>query len=74
MGACVEGLAAEELAAADVAQRDARLSASRPKCAVVASKVFRTLPPSIRAAIEANGPVKTVRWVSNVPESVGSMR
>ena len=45
-----------------------------PKCAVVASKVFRTLPPSIRAAIEANGPVKTVRSVINVPESVGSMR
>ena len=41
---------------------------------ILASKVFRTVPPSTRAAIEANGPVKTVRCVINVPESVGSMR
>jgi hypothetical protein len=53
---------------------DARLSASRPQYAVVASKVFRSLPPNRRAAIEASGPVKTVRSVINVPESVVSMR
>jgi len=51
-----------------------RVSASRPKCAVVASKVFRTVLPSIRAAIEASGPVKALRCVIKVPESVGSVR
>ena len=31
-------------------------------------------PPVICAAIDANGPIKTLRSVINVPESVGSMR
>ena len=42
----------------------------------VRSRRLKCLPhrsPQYRAAIEANGPVKTVCCVSNVPESVGSM-